>query len=283
MKLIECPRDAWQGVTTFIPTEEKIRYISSLLKVGFDTIDVGSFVSATAMPQVRDTAELLSGLDRTGSHTRLLVIAANERGAEAACRSGQVDAIGYPFSISETFQMRNANTTIAGSMERIRYIAELGRTHEKEIVVYISMGFGNPYGDEWNTDLVKKWVDALAGYGIVTFSLADTVGLADVGSIRTLFTDLTAEYPELEFGAHFHAAPSRWRDKVAAAYDAGCRRFDGALLGYGGCPMAQDELVGNMATENLVRFAREKGVPLVLNDEALERSRQLFSGMVAGI
>lgn len=280
MKLIECPRDAWQGVHSFIPTEKKAAYINQLLKVGFDTIDFGSFVSPKAMPQVSDTAELIEQLNVTGSSTKLLAIVANERGAADACRFPQITDIGYPFSISETFQIRNANSTISESLERVKRIAALSGENDKELVIYISMGFGNPYGDPWNADIVFENIEKLAQLGVRTFSLADTVGVAKEEDIRAVFTRMLTLRPDLEFGAHFHATPHEWLGKLSAAYEAGCRRFDGALLGYGGCPMAQDELVGNMATENLVTFAKEEKELLNLDLQALQTAREQFLQLI---
>jgi len=280
LKIIECPRDAWQGVHSFIPTEKKAAYINKLLKVGFDTIDFGSFVSPKAMPQVSDTAELIGQLDISDSSTKLLAIVANERGAIDACQFSQITDIGYPFSISETFQIRNANSTIAESLERVKRIAALAEDNGKTLVVYISMGFGNPYGDAWNAEIVFENVEKLAQFGIRTFSLADTVGIAQEADIRNVFSRMLALRPDLEFGAHFHTTPDQWLGKLSAAYEAGCRRFDGALFGYGGCPMAQDELVGNMATENLVEFAKQKKELLNLDLQSLQNAREQFLQLI---
>jgi len=253
MKLIECPRDAIQGIKHFIPTEKKIKYINLLLESNlFDTIDFGSFVSPKAIPQMADTAEVVRGLDLSQTKTKLLAIIANERGAMEACQFEQISFLGYPFSISETFQLRNTNATIAESLERVKAIQEITEKADKQLVIYISMGFGNPYGDEWNAEIAIKWVDELQKFGIKIFSLSDTVGVATPESITYLFKNLIPKYPNLEFGAHLHTTPDTWQEKVDAAYNAGCRRFDGAILGYGGCPMAADELVGNMAMENLL-------------------------------
>ncbi|SKC12912.1 hydroxymethylglutaryl-CoA lyase [Dyadobacter psychrophilus] len=280
MKLIECPRDAWQGVHSFIPTKKKAAYINQLLKVGFDTIDFGSFVSPKAMPQVSDTAELIGQLDISDSSTKLLAIVANERGATDACQFTQITDIGYPFSVSETFQIRNANATMAESLERVKRIAAMVAENGKDLVIYISMGFGNPYGDAWNAEIVFDNVEKLSQFGIKTFSLADTVGVAREDDIRSVFSQLLALRPDLEFGAHFHSTPHSWLGKLSAAYEAGCRRFDGALFGYGGCPMAQDELVGNMATENLVAFAKEKKELLNLDLHALQNAREQFLQLI---
>jgi hydroxymethylglutaryl-CoA lyase len=275
IKLIECPRDAMQGIKAFIPTREKIEYINSLLKIGFDTIDFGSFVSPKAIPQMRDTAEVLGGLELEDAATRLLAIIANERGAIDACEFDSIAYLGYPFSISETFQLRNTNATIEESLERIQKIQEIAVANDKRLVVYISMGFGNPYGDPWNVDIVQRWVDRLAGSGIGIFSLSDTIGVSTPESIQYLFTHLIPAYPDCEFGAHLHTLPGEWREKVESAYNSGCRRFDGALKGYGGCPMAKDELTGNMPTEKMVRYFKERGALQELDDQAFDHSIQL--------
>jgi hydroxymethylglutaryl-CoA lyase len=280
MKLIECPRDAWQGFHPFIPTGIKIAYLNQLLRVGFDTIDFGSFVSPKAVPQVSDTALIIDQLDISTTNTRLLAIVANERGAEEACQFEAIDDLGYPFSISETFQNRNANSTIAESFERVKRIAGLCEKHEKELVIYISMGFGNPYGDVWNTSIVMEWVEKLGKLGVTTFSLADTVGVADIQDITLLFSTLNQQFPDFEFGAHFHTPADTWNTKVVAAYAAGCRRFDGALLGYGGCPMAQDDLVGNMPTERLIDFAKEQKELLHINPVEFQKAREMFREIV---
>lgn len=253
MKLIECPRDAIQGIKHFIPTEKKIKYINLLLESNlFDTIDFGSFVSPKAIPQMADTAEVVQGLNLSHTQTKLLAIIANERGGTEACQFEQISYLGYPFSISETFQLRNTNATISESLEIVKAIQEITEKADKQLVTYISMGFGNPYGDEWNAEIAIKWVDELQKLGIKIFSLSDTVGVATPESITYLFENLIPKYPNLEFGAHLHTTPDTWQEKVDAAYKAGCRRFDGAILGYGGCPMAADELVGNMPMENLL-------------------------------
>lgn len=280
MKLIECPRDAWQGFPRFIPTEEKIAYLNKLLHVGFHTLDFGSFVSPKAMPQVSDTAEVLAGLDTSGTTTKLLSIVANERGAEQACGHEKISYLGYPFSISETFQKRNTNATIKESVGRVKEIQSLVANHGKQLVIYISMGFGNPYGDLWTPDVVTNWVEELAALGICIFSLSDTVGLAQEEDISALFGSLMLKHPDLEFGAHFHTKPENWKSKIEAAYLTGCRRFDGALLGYGGCPMAQDDLVGNMPTERLIDFMIENKEPNIVDLNALEEARQMFLSLV---
>jgi hydroxymethylglutaryl-CoA lyase len=280
MKLIECPRDAWQGRTRFIPTQQKIAYLNQLLHLGFDTLDCGSFVSAKAIPQVADTATLIDQLNLDETSTKLLTIVANERGSAEACSFEKVSYLGYPFSISETFQRRNTNATIAESFQRVEKIAEMCNTHGKELVIYISMGFGNPYGDTWDPDVILYWVERLAGLGIRIFSLADTVGLANPNDISAVFSSIIPAMPGLEFGAHFHTQPNLWRLKIDAAYNAGCRRFDGAILGYGGCPMAQDELIGNMPTEKLIKYALEKQELPQIDPVRLDQAKKKFLELV---
>jgi len=257
IKLIDCPRDAMQGIHEFIPTEVKVRYIQQLLAVGFDTLDVGSFVSPKAIPQMADTANVLEQLDLSKTDTKLLTIVANMRGAKAAVTFDQVDYLGYPFSISETFQLRNTNATIAESLERLGDIQQITADHGKELVVYLSMGFGNPYGDPWNVRVVAQWVERLAERGINILQLSDTIGVSSPDSIRYLFGTLIPTYPNVEIGAHLHTTPTTWREKVASAYESGCTRFDGAIKGYGGCPMAADDLTGNMPTENIIKYLDE--------------------------
>lgn len=254
LKLIECPRDAMQGIHDFIDTDLKVEYINSLLQVGFDSIDFGSFVSPKAIPQMRDTAEVLSKLDLDNAKSKLLAIVANRRGANDASQFPEIDYLGYPFSISETFQLRNTNATIEESLERVGHIQEICGQSNKTLVIYISMGFGNPYGDEWNVEICQKWVDRLATMGIKIMALSDTIGVATPGSISYLFSNLIPPYPDVEFGAHLHTRPDAWEDKIIAAYDSGCRRFDSTISGYGGCPMAKDDLTGNMPTENLLYY-----------------------------
>ena len=254
LKIIECPRDAMQGIKDFIPTEKKVQYIQSLLRVGFDTIDFGSFVSPKAIPQMVDTAEVLAQLDLSKTTSKLLAIIANTRGANDACKHPEIDYLGYPFSISENFQMRNTHKTIAQSVVTLSEILDLANTHDKEVVVYISMGFGNPYGDPWNVDIVGEWTERLSTMGVKILSLSDTIGSSNPESIDYLFSNLIPKYPAIEFGAHLHTTPSSWFEKIDAAYRAGCRRFDGAIQGFGGCPMAKDELTGNMPTEKLLSY-----------------------------
>jgi hydroxymethylglutaryl-CoA lyase len=263
-KIIECPRDAMQGIHAFIPTRIKTDYINMLLKSGFDTLDFGSFVSPKAIPQLVDTPEVLAGLHLDGQ-TKLLAIVANLRGAETAVQYPEIAFIGFPFSISETFQLRNTNTTIAASFEQVKQMQELCVRMNKKLVVYISMGFGNPYGDEWNTEIVEYWVGEMNKMGIDVLSLSDTIGAADPESIQYLFRNLIPSFPQIEFGAHFHTLPWTWEEKVAAAYESGCRRFDGAIKGFGGCPMASDKLTGNMPTENLLSFLQSKNIQTGIN------------------
>jgi hydroxymethylglutaryl-CoA lyase len=272
LKIIECPRDAMQGLKDFIPTEVKANYINLLLKAGFDTLDFGSFVSPKAIPQMRDTAEVLSKLDLIGNPTKLLAIVANSRGAEDAAAFAEIDYLGYPFSISETFQLRNTNATIQESLERVKQIQDICKRFNKQLVLYISMGFGNPYGDPWNAEIVKTWVDQLQALDINIFQLSDTIGVATPQSIRYIFSELIAAYPELEFGAHFHTVPQLWYEKIEAAYQSGCRRYDGAIKGYGGCPMAKDDLTGNMPTENMIAYFHEVAEPTGINLEILLRA-----------
>lgn len=254
VKIIECPRDAMQGIKMFIPTEKKVQYIQSLLRVGFDTIDFGSFVSPKAIPQMVDTAEVLAQLDLSKTKSKLLAIVANVRGAVDACKHKDIAYLGYPFSISENFQMRNTHKTIAQSVVTLQEILNIANKSNKEVVAYLSMGFGNPYGDPWNVDIVGEWTERLSNMGVKILSLSDTIGSSTPESITYLFSNLIPSYPDIEFGAHLHTTPSSWFEKVNAAFNAGCYRFDGAIQGFGGCPMAKDELIGNMPTEKLLSF-----------------------------
>ncbi|MEO5571564.1 MAG: hydroxymethylglutaryl-CoA lyase [Bacteroidia bacterium] len=260
VKITECPRDAMQGLHDFIPTELKARYISSLLNVGFDTIDFGSFVSPKAIPQLRDTAQVLSQLDKTSSKTKLLAIVANVRGAEDALNFEEISYLGFPFSISETFQKRNTNSTIEQSLVNVEIIQNLCVKHKKELVIYISMAFGNPYGDPWNSGEAAKWVQKISALGIKIISLSDTVGVAASKDISYMFGEMIPSFMDIEFGAHLHSRSDNWHEKVNAAFTNGCRKFDTAIKGFGGCPMAEDELVGNLATENLIQYLEEKNV-----------------------
>ncbi|MCC5916677.1 MAG: hydroxymethylglutaryl-CoA lyase [Cryomorphaceae bacterium] len=270
ISIIECPRDAMQGIHRFISTEQKIRYINRLLKVGFHTIDVGSFVSPKAIPQMRDTAEVLEKIEWKDSKSKLLTIVANERGALDAIKFPQVHFLGYPFSISEEFQKRNTNKSIDESLQLVKRLQEICTENDKSLVVYISMGFGNPYGESWSPDLVEKWARELAGLGVKILSLSDTVGMAKTHDIQSVFNHLIPALPEVTFGAHLHTPYEDWHQKVEAAYAGGCRRFDGAIRGFGGCPMAKDDLVGNMPTEKLVTFAENHKLQHGLNTLALE-------------
>lgn len=255
VKIIECPRDAMQGIKShFIPTEKKALYINSLLKVGFDTIDFGSFVSPKAIPQMRDTSAVLEKLDLSKTNSKLLAIIANTRGATDAVQFQEIDYLGYPFSISENFQMRNTHKTIKESIVTLDKILNLADQNNKEVVAYLSMGFGNPYGDPWNVEIVGEWTEKLAKMGVKILSLSDTIGSSTPEVINYLFSNLIPNYPKIEFGAHLHTTPDKWHEKVDAAFKAGCNRFDGAIKGYGGCPMAKDELTGNMPTEKLLSY-----------------------------
>lgn len=275
MKIIECPRDAMQGIEEFIPTPSKIAYINQLLQVGFDEIDFGSFVSPRHVPQMRDTAEVVAGLAWEESKSKLLAIVANIRGAKDACAFEAVSIIGYPMSISETFQKRNTNKSITDSLNELEEIAAIAATKNKKLVAYISMGFGNPYGDPYATDIVLQFAGILTALGADVVSLADTVGVASTTQVYDLFKALTETYPELEVGAHLHATPQSAVEKVEAAHRAGCRRFDGALKGYGGCPMADDELVGNVATETIISVLQRAGVDPGLNMPALSKALEM--------
>ncbi|WP_276167643.1 hydroxymethylglutaryl-CoA lyase [Zobellia alginiliquefaciens] len=281
VKVIECPRDAMQGIKPFIPTNEKVKYIQSLLGCGFDTIDFGSFVSPRAIPQMVDTAEVLSKLDLSNTKSKLLSIVANVRGAEDACKHPEIQYLGYPFSISENFQMRNTHKTIDQSVEILQEILNIADASGKEVVTYISMGFGNPYGDPWDVDIVGEWTEKLSGMGAKILSLSDTVGSSTPEVIEYLFSQLIPRYPEIEFGAHLHTTPAKWHEKVDAAYKSGCRRFDGAVQGFGGCPMAKDDLTGNMPTEKMLSyFTTEKadsGVNWMVFEAAYNKATELFS------
>ena len=254
IKIIECPRDAMQGIKEFIPTQKKVDYIQSLLRVGFDSIDFGSFVSPKAIPQMVDTAEVLAKLDLSQTESKLLAIIANTKGAELASIHPEIQYLGFPFSISENFQMRNTHKTIAESLITLDEILEIANKTNKEVVAYLSMGFGNPYGDIWNVDIVAQWTETLAKMGVKILSLSDTIGSSTPEIIDHLFSNLIPKYPEIEFGAHLHTTPDKWHEKVDAAYKAGCTRFDGAIQGFGGCPMAKDDLTGNMPTEKLLSY-----------------------------
>ncbi|MFZ1676344.1 MAG: hydroxymethylglutaryl-CoA lyase [Saprospiraceae bacterium] len=268
IKIIECPRDAMQGLHQFVPTELKARYINKLLQVGFDTIDFGSFVSPKAIPQMSDTGDVLKQLKLSDTSSKLLAIVANTRGALDAIQFDEITYLGYPFSVSETFQLRNTNATIDESLHRVAEIQEICMANKRKLVVYLSMGFGNPYGDPWNVEIVQHWVDHLAEMEIKILALSDTIGVSNPENISYLFTNLIPPYPDVEFGAHLHTQPHNWREKVEAAYKSGCRRFDAAMKGYGGCPMAKDELTGNMPTEHLISYFDDQKIDLGMNREA---------------
>ncbi len=280
VKIIECPRDAMQGIKTPIPTEQKVRYLQALLGCGFDTLDFGSFVSPRAIPQMADTSQVLAALDLKQTKTKLLAIVANLRGAQFALEHPEIQYIGYPFSISENFQMRNTHKTIEESIVVLQDILTLAAQRKVEVVTYLSMGFGNPYGDPWSPEIVAKWTQTLVDMGCKIISLSDTVGAATPEVISALFNLVIPEFPEVEFGAHLHTAPGSWRQKVDAAYRAGCRRFDGAIQGFGGCPMAKDELTGNMPTEKLLSYCAEQkidhGVQMSRFESAFNKASDLF-------
>ena len=264
-----------QGLSDFIPTEVKAAYLNALLQVGYDTIDFGSFVSPKAIPQMRDTAEVLSLLDLAESKSKLLAIVANPRGASDAAKFSEIDYLGYPFSVSETFQIRNTNATIDESLLRVAQIQEICQANGKGLVIYLSMAFGNPFGDPWNVDIVQGWVDKLAEMDVKIMALSDTVGVSTPHSISYLYSNLIPPYPDVEFGAHLHTTPDSWYPKVHAAYQHGCLRFDSAIRGYGGCPMAKHELTGNMATENLIYYFDEQNVTLTYDRAAFDRASDL--------
>jgi len=272
LKIIECPRDAMQGIHAFIPTASKIAYINQLLDCGFDTIDFGSFVSPKAIPQMRDTAEVLNGLNLNTS-SKLLAIVANERGATDAASFEEIHYLGYPFSISEQFQQRNTNTSIEDSLFQVEKLQSIAQNAKKQLVVYLSMGFGNPYGEEWNPELVVRWSERLfSDFGVKILALSDTIGCANPSDIRSLFPILQKELPQVEFGAHFHTVREKATSVIEAAYEAGCRRFDTAIKGFGGCPMAKDELTGNLATEQLLTWMQERQIETGLDMEAFQKA-----------
>ena len=277
LKLIECPRDAMQGWETFIPTEKKIEYINQLLQVGFDTIDFGSFVSAKAIPQMVDTKEVISRLSMEKSNSKLLAIIANVRGAQEAAEFEKITYLGFPFSISPTFQMRNTNSTIEESLERVKEIKNICDKNNKELVVYISMAFGNPYGDAYDEKIVLEWVKKLVGEGIQIISLADTVGLANASQVSSIVKKVISKFPDIETGVHLHSTKTNWKQKIDAALQSGCLRFDGALKGIGGCPMANDELVGNMDTELMIPYLKQLGFLRKIDEDALLKASVMAS------
>ena len=279
-KLVECPRDAMQGLHDFVPTALKSQYLNLLLQVGFDTLDFGSFVSPKAIPQMADTAEVLANLDLSNTKTQLLAIVANLRGIEAAIQHKEVKYLGFPFSISETFQQRNTNSSITQSLTTVEEMLSLCAKHDKTAVVYLSMGFGNPYGDEWNYEIVEKWADVLVAKGVKILSLADTVGVSTPEKIESILPKLITRFSEIEIGVHLHSTPAERLEKIEAAYHSGVKRIDSALKGFGGCPMAADDLTGNIATEDVINFLNTKGENLNLNmdkwSEAMGLSSQIF-------
>jgi len=275
LKLIECPRDAMQGWKNFIPTQKKIEYINSLLQVGFDTIDFGSFVSPKAIPQMADTKDVISNLQIQDSKTSLLAIVANLRGAEEACEFDSISFLGFPFSVSETFQQRNTNSSIEQSLGRVEEIQNICEKKRKQLVIYISMGFGNPYGDPYDEEIVFEWVNRMVGMDVGIVSLADTVGVATSEQVFDMTSYLVESLPGIEIGVHLHSTASNWQEKLEAAVNAGCKRFDGALKGIGGCPMADDELVGNMNSELMITYLKERGLLSELDDDALKESLRI--------
>ena len=279
MKLIECPRDAMQGLTHFVPTDLKIRYLNELLRVGFDTIDFGSFVSPKAVPQLRDTAEVLAGLNVSKTKTKLLAIVANRRGAEQAVSFSQIDYLGFPLSVSETFQQRNTNKSIAEALTEVAQIQQLCLDTGKQLVVYLSMGFGNPYGDPYSPDLVANYTEQLVQLGIGIVAPSDTVGTSTPDAIEELFGRLLAQFPAVEFGAHLHALPRQATAKVRAVLRAGVSRIDGALRGFGGCPMAADSLTGNLPTEEVIQTLLQEGIALTIDSERFQKALTLSAGV----
>ena len=277
IKLVECPRDAMQGIHDFIPTTLKIKYLNTLLQAGFDTLDFGSFVSPKAIPQMKDTAKVLEGLDLSVSSTKLLAIIANYRGAEEACQYEQITYIGFPLSLSETFQQRNTNKTIAEAFEQLKAIQELAIKHDKVLVVYLSMGFGNPYNDPYDVAYLEEFVNRLSVLEVKIICPSDTIGVSDINNITYLFSTLIKRFPKIEFGAHLHSNPLTAVEKIEAAYQAGCRRFDGAIRGFGGCPMAADELTGNMATEKIIGYFESEGIDLSIDKKKFEEAMKLSS------
>tara|TARA_Y100000385_G_C13002037_1_gene597712 strand:+ start:66 stop:932 length:867 start_codon:yes stop_codon:yes gene_type:complete len=265
IKIVECSRDAMQGIKQFIPSKVKLDYLQSVLSVGFDVVDFGSFVSKRAIPQMSDSSYIIDNLDLSNTKSKLLAIVANKRGALEACSHSLLNFIGFPFSISEIFQMRNTNKTVNESFEELKSIKEIAENNNKKLVVYLSMGFGNPYGEPWNFQIVEEWIEKLNRLEIEIISLSDTIGTADPNDINKIFSNLIPKYMKIEFGAHFHTKPDEWFNKIDLAYNAGCRRFDGAIKGFGGCPMAKDELTGNLPTEKLISFFNSKGLKTNIN------------------
>jgi hydroxymethylglutaryl-CoA lyase len=280
LKIIECPRDAMQGIIEFIPTDQKAFYINQLLQCGFDTIDFGSFVSPKAIPQMRDTAEVLSKLDLSDSDSKLLAIIANERGAEEACSFHEIHYLGYPFSVSEEFQKRNTNSTIEETLKRVEFIQNKTVLSGKKLVIYLSMGFGNPYGEYWSPDIILKWTERLVNlFGIEIISISDTIGSAKKEDISFLFKTLIPELPQIEFGAHMHVRPENAKEIIDTAYQAGCRRFDSAIRGFGGCPMAKDVLTGNMPTEIMLDYFNEKSINTSIEFSSFNKAMQVSTSI----
>jgi hydroxymethylglutaryl-CoA lyase len=281
IKIIECPRDAMQGIHEFIPTQLKADYINSLLKVGFNTLDFGSFVSPKAIPQLKDTAEVLSKLELSNTTSKLLSIVANKRGAVDACQFEEINYLGFPFSVSETFQQRNTNSSIEESLSRVEEIQNLCLKNKKELVVYLSMAFGNPYEDKWNEDIVAQWAEKLhTKLDVNILALSDTIGTSNNENITSLFSTLIPEFEKVEFGAHLHTTPDSWKEKITASIESGCNRFDGAIKGFGGCPMAADELTGNMPTEKMISYFEEQNFETKLNNgnflDSMKKSSEIF-------
>lgn len=271
--ITECPRDAMQGIKDFIPTDLKVKYIDSILKVGFDVVDVGSFVSPKAIPQMRDTKDVLKKINFKDSSSKLLTIVANKRGAEDAVQFDEVSYLGFPFSISETFQHRNINSTIQESLQRLEEVKNLCVKHNKKMMTYFSMAFGNPYGDEWSAHIVAHWAERLMNdFGVKNLALSDTIGVSTPKTIKMLFDKLVPEFPEVNIGAHLHTTPNSWEEKVDAAVKSGCIRFDGAIKGYGGCPMAKNDLTGNMPTENIISYLNKNKIEHKINAEAFQEA-----------
>ncbi|MCO5231131.1 MAG: hydroxymethylglutaryl-CoA lyase [Chitinophagales bacterium] len=275
VSIIECPRDAMQGLKAFIPTEKKIEYLNSLLKVGFHVLDCGSFVSSKAIPQMADTYKVIPKLDLEGTDTKLSVIVANGKGADLACEYDEISYLGYPFSVSETFQLRNTNCNLEESVNRVEEIMNTCEVYGKKFVLYLSMAFGNPYGDMYHPEIVAHWVDRLSSVGVERFSVSDTVGIAQPQLIKDLLSILYSDFTDLKFGAHFHTTPDKWQEKVEAAYEVGCVRFDGAIKGYGGCPMAKDDLTGNMPTEKMIEYFESKGISTGLDLEEFANAMRI--------
>ena len=281
VKIIECPRDAMQSIKTFIPTNIKLSYLQSVVDVGFDVVDIGSFVSLKAIPQLSDSSIIIDSIDLSNSNSKLLVIVANKKGAISASKFDKINYLGYPFSISENFQMRNTNKTITDSENELAEILFIAEKANKKVVVYLSMCFGNPYGDPWNLDIVNKWVQKLSEMGVKIISLSDTIGTSNPESIKSIFNSVLKNHNEIEFGAHLHSDPNTWYEKIQSAYESGCRRFDGAIKGFGGCPMASNELVGNMPTEKILSYLNTKKISNNVNtlrfESCYNQSLEIFN------